>query len=46
VIFPIAALVTPYGVQLAHRLNRPQLEMEFAVFLLFVSVRFFWSLVG
>lgn len=46
VIFPIAMLVTPYGAQLAHRLNKKQLEMGFAVFLLFVSARFFWSLVG
>lgn len=37
VIFPIAMLVTPYGAQL---------EMGFALFLLFVSVRFFWTLVG
>lgn len=43
-IFPIAMLVTPYGAQLAHRLNKLQLEIGFAVFLLFVSARFFWSL--
>ena len=46
VIFPITMLVAPYGVQLAHRLNKRQLEMGFAVFLLFVSGRFFWSLYG
>lgn len=46
VIFPIAMLVTPYGAQLAHSLNKRQLELGFAVFLLFVSGRFFWSLVG
>jgi uncharacterized membrane protein YfcA len=39
VIFPIAMLVTPSGAQLAHRLNTRQLEMGFAVFLLFVSGR-------
>jgi uncharacterized membrane protein YfcA len=45
-IFPIAMVVTPYSGQPAHRLNKRQLEMGFAVFLLFVSARFFWSLVG
>ncbi len=34
-IVPIAMLVTPYGAQLAHRLNKRQMEMGFAVFLLF-----------
>ena len=37
-------LVTPYGAQLAHRLNKRQLEMGFAVFLLSLAVRFFWNL--
>ncbi|MFN4206370.1 MAG: hypothetical protein ACK4HG_08235 [Agrobacterium albertimagni] len=45
-IFPIAMLVTPYGAQLAHRLNKRQLKLGFAVFLLFLSLRFFWSLLG
>jgi uncharacterized protein len=45
-IFSIAMDGTPYGAQLAHRVNRWQLEMGFAVFLLFLSVRLFWSLVG
>jgi uncharacterized membrane protein YfcA len=46
VIFPITMLVAPYGVKLAHSLNKRQLEVGFAVFLLFVSARFFWSLAG
>ncbi|KPF43705.1 sulfite exporter TauE/SafE family protein [Rhizobium sp. G187] len=45
-IIPIAMVVTPYGAKLAHALSKRQLETGFAVFLLFVSARFFWSLFG
>jgi hypothetical protein len=40
VIFPDAMVVRPYGTQLAHKLNKRQLELGIAVFLLFVSGRF------
>jgi uncharacterized protein len=43
-IIPIALLVTPYGVRLAHWLNKRQLEVGFGLFCLFVSARFFISL--
>ena len=45
IIIPIALLVTPWGVRLAHALSRRQLEIAFGLFCVFVSVRFFWSLV-
>ncbi|MGE0499482.1 MAG: sulfite exporter TauE/SafE family protein [Rhizobiaceae bacterium] len=45
-ILPIALVVTPYGVRLAHWLQRRHLEIGFGLFCLFVSARFFWSLAG
>jgi uncharacterized membrane protein YfcA len=45
IIIPIALLVTPWGVHLAHALSRRQLEISFGLFCVFVSARFFWSLV-
>lgn len=45
-ILPITLLVTPFGVKLAHALKKRHLEIGFGVFLLLVSVRFFWSLYG
>lgn len=45
-IIPIAMVVTPYGAMLAHSMSKRQLEIGFAVFLLFVSARFFYSLYG
>ncbi|HTV71503.1 MAG TPA: sulfite exporter TauE/SafE family protein [Rhizobiaceae bacterium] len=43
-ILPIALLVTPYGVRIAHALPRRQLEIAFGLFCLFVAARFFISL--
>src|SRR5690606_40778045 len=43
-IIPIALIVTPWGVRLAHALTKRQLEVAFGLFCIFVSVRFFWSL--
>lgn len=43
-IIPIALIVTPWGVRLAHALSRRQLEIAFGLFCVFVSARFFWSL--
>jgi uncharacterized membrane protein YfcA len=43
-VIPIALIVTPYGVQLAHWLKRRHLEIGFGLFCLFVSARFFVSL--
>ncbi len=45
-ILPIAILVTPYGVRLAHRLQRRHLEIGFGLFCLTVSARFLYSLLG
>ena len=45
-ILPIALVVTPYGVRLAHWLKRRQLEIGFGLFCLTVSARFFVSLIG
>ena len=44
VILPVALIVTPFGVALAHRLARRHLEIGFGIFCLFVSARFFISL--
>lgn len=44
-IIPIALIVTPWGVRLAHALSRRQLEVAFGLFCVFVSARFFWSLI-
>ena len=43
-IIPIALIVTPWGVRLAHALSKRQLEIAFGLFCVFVSARFFWSL--
>jgi uncharacterized membrane protein YfcA len=43
-IIPIALVVTPYGVRIAHWLSKRRLEVGFGLFLLFVSVRFVVSL--
>ena len=43
-IIPIALVVTPYGVRIAHALKKRQLEIGFGLFCIFVSVRFFLSL--
>ncbi|MEO3999899.1 sulfite exporter TauE/SafE family protein [Mesorhizobium sp. CAU 1732] len=42
---PLALLVTPYGVRIAHALTKRQLEISFGLFCIFVSARFFWSLI-
>jgi len=43
-IIPIAILVTPWGVRIAHAASKRQLEIGFGLFCVFVSLRFFWSL--
>lgn len=43
-VIPIAIVITPYGVSLAHRMSKRQLETGFGLFCLFVSARFFVSL--
>lgn len=45
-IIPIAIVVTPYGVRIAHAASKRQLEIGFGLFCLLVSARFFWSLLG
>ncbi|MDO9418994.1 sulfite exporter TauE/SafE family protein [Pararhizobium sp.] len=45
-IIPIALLVTPLGVRLAHAMNKRQLEAGFGIFMIVVSARFFYSLFG
>lgn len=44
IIAPIALIVTPYGVHLAHLMKRRHLEIGFGLFCLVVSARFFISL--
>jgi uncharacterized membrane protein YfcA len=43
-IIPIALIITPYGVRIAHGLKKRHLEIGFGLFCLFVSARFFISL--
>jgi uncharacterized membrane protein YfcA len=43
-VIPIALLVTPFGVRLAHGLTKRQLEVGFGLFCLIVSGRFLLSL--
>ena len=43
-IIPIALIVTPWGVRLAHALSKRQLEIAFGLFCVFVAARFLWSL--
>jgi uncharacterized membrane protein YfcA len=43
-IIPASFIAVPYGARLAHRLSRAALRRSFALFLLFVSLRFFVSL--
>ncbi len=45
-IIPIALIVTPFGVRIAHAMKRRQLEIAFGLFCFFVSARFFWSLIS
>lgn len=44
-IIPVALVVTPFGVRIAHALKKRQLEVGFGFFLLFVAARFAYSLV-
>ena len=45
-VIPIALIITPYGVKIAHGLKKRHLEIAFGLFCLFVSARFFVSLWG
>ena len=44
IVIPIALIVAPYGVRIAHWLSKRQLEFGFGLFCLIVSARFFASL--
>ena len=44
-IVPTSVLAAPFGVRLAHRLSRRQLEVAFGLFLLVVAVRFALTLI-
>ncbi len=43
-VIPLALLVTPAGVRLAHAMKKRHLEIGFGLFCLFISARFFVSL--
>lgn len=45
IIIPVALVVTPWGVHLAHWLKKRHLEIAFGFFCLFVSARFIISLI-
>lgn len=44
IVVPTSVLAAPYGVRLAHRLGRRQLEVAFGLFLVFIAARFAYSL--
>ena len=46
VMMPTSIWTAPVGARLAHRLSKRKLEVAFGVFLLLVSARFMWSLLG
>ena len=43
-IIPVAMVVTPLGVRIAHAMEKRQLEIGFGIFCLFVAIRFMISL--
>ncbi len=43
-VIPASIFAAPYGVRLAHKLSKQVLQKSFAVFLMLVSARFFYSL--
>ncbi|MCJ8148778.1 sulfite exporter TauE/SafE family protein [Shinella sp. H4-D48] len=45
-IVPIALVVTPWGVRLAHAMSKRQLETGFGIFLILVALRFLYSIYG
>lgn len=44
IVVPTSVLAAPFGVQLAHRMGRRQLEVAFGLFLVFIALRFAYSL--
>jgi uncharacterized protein len=46
VMAPISSFIAPYGARLAHVLPSRSLEIAFGIFLMLVSLRFVYSLVG
>lgn len=45
-IAPTSTLIAPFGARLAHRMPKRRLEIAFGLFLLAVSLRFIWGLIG
>jgi uncharacterized protein len=43
-IAPASVLAAPYGARLAHRLSKRRLEIAFGLFLMFIALRFLYSL--
>lgn len=45
-IMPLSVFAAPFGVRMAHGISKRRLELVFAVFLLFVVLRFLATLIG
>lgn len=45
-VAPLSVLAAPYGVHVAHGIDKRKLEVAFAIFLACVVTRFLWSLLG
>ncbi|MFZ1816195.1 MAG: sulfite exporter TauE/SafE family protein [Rhizobiaceae bacterium] len=44
ILIPVTMTMAPLGVRIAHALSRRQLELSFGLFMLFVGIRFLYSL--
>lgn len=45
-IAPLSMLAAPWGVRMAHGIDKRRLEIAFAIFIACVVARFLWSLIG
>lgn len=45
-VAPTSTLIAPFGAKLAHAMPKRRLEVAFGLFLLTVSARFIWGLIG
>jgi uncharacterized protein len=45
IVIPISVLAAPFGVRIAHALSKRKLEFGFGVFLMFVAIKFAWTLI-
>jgi uncharacterized membrane protein YfcA len=44
IIIPASLVAVPYGVRVAHAIDKRRLELAFGIFLACVAIRFLWTL--